>query len=117
MKKVTLTKCLDPDRRIQTIKTLRSATRTPTEQIMGLKDAKDIVDDLCKGLAAEVEVFDPALLHGWFTFVETPSDSALGVPRDDVLQFVFDVLSYSDPDDADRIRALPSYKCIREALR
>jgi hypothetical protein len=117
MKRVTLIRALQPDKKIQAIKNLREATRPPQGtpgSPMGLKEAKDIADALiANGTPAEVEVYETQPLLESFDFTV----DAAKLNRTDVLDFVLDVLSVSEPHVASQIMTMPSYRRVAEALR
>lgn len=110
MKNITLTECTDPERKIGAIKELRAATG------LGLKDSKDIVDALTGGEPQTVAVYNDASLKQLATVFSFMPDE-ITLPAGDVLDFLFDVLSYSDPTTAKRLQTLPSYQRITDALR
>lgn len=111
--KITLTTALKPDQRIQSIKALRAATG------YGLRESKDIVDALC-GFAPrpqEVTVYDDADMAEFGLYFVYAAPTPEDINRQNVLNFVLDVLAHSDPATAQRIMALPSYQRIADALR
>lgn len=114
--KIRINRMLDPDRKIQAIKALRSATRNSlTGEAMGLKDAKHIMDDVQLGTPRETEIVDlTGEFVDTFDFTVLPAEE---VTKALVLEFVLDVLAWSDPDTAQRIMQLKSYRSLAEALR
>lgn len=113
--KITLTKVLDPERKIAAIKALRSSTTTEGNTTMGLRDAKDIVDALAADpyCTRSAEIVSVAPLVGYFEF-ELPTPE---LSRDMVLDLLFDVLALSDPATANTILGLQSYETVKAALR
>lgn len=115
-----LTAVLDPGKRIVAIKALRAAAATSNGLTgMGLREAKTIVDGLCNhpDLYPLVQVAFPSELDGHFEYQDFGSpEPSPSVPRQDVLDLVFDVLSITPPETAHAILALPSYQAVKKAL-
>lgn len=123
MKQITLTAVIDPTRWIVAVKNLRQASRPPEGapgEVMGLKAAKDVVDALTGSYGREpsraesVVVWDLAPIRESFLYFAEPTKT---VPKELVIEFILDALAYSDPESAQRVLQLKSYRLLAEALR
>jgi hypothetical protein len=123
--KITLQRALDPDRKIQAIKSLRDATRPEpgaAGTTMGLREAKDIVDVLIpvtRGTlprhVAGVEVEDTGPLVGIFEFT-VERDPSTDIPRDAVLDLLLAAVGFMTPNQAHDFMDCRAYGAIRELL-
>jgi hypothetical protein len=120
MKRVTLNRVHPGVSKLDAIKCLRTATGAADGVVgaMGLKEAKEHLDrmtDLMILASVEVEVEDTNVLHEAFDFYVHPGTGQ--IDKEVVLDFVLDVLSYSDPHVAQHLLQLKSYRALRDALR
>lgn len=111
---VTLTKAIQPDKRITAIKDLRNATRDKHGNAMSLREAKDIVFALIdQDRPAVVDVLNPSYLLPSFEWIE---QSAEGVSRESALDFLLAVATIMTPHQMALLGDTDAYKSFREAL-
>jgi len=108
---ITITKVLDPARRIVAIKALRAASN-PT---LGLRDSKLAVDHLADG--GEAFNFDGDVTPDLTAcFTVSVAEHAAAELKALAIEFILDVLAWSDPETAQQILQLKSYRALKAAL-
>lgn len=120
MKNITITRLLDPTKKIQAIKEIRAAAIDS----ISLREAKGRVDTLTgtgsdaryPGIptAVTMVVRDPSELTGLDYVVE---DEPQGIPRDIAFSFLLDVTALLDKWDNNELRRMPSYADFVSAVR